>query len=486
MNSLRFLSVVSLALVAAPLAVFAQGTLAPAGAPAPMMKTLSQVESRTDVNTLPGDATAMHVISQPGSYYLTADVNGVAGKGGIRIAASDVHLDLNGFTLRGSGVTSLRGIFTADADEDPHYAGLNVHGGSVVNWGGSGIHPTFVDGVQISNVRVSSCGGMGIYLVGGASRIVDCMVEKVKGAGIYVYSGAGGDPLIRGCIVTGVQHVSLAHGIFAGYGVVENCRVRAISGVGAKGIEVGLRTGRVADCDVSQVGSGTGGTAAVGIDAALIQGCNISDIGTLACSGYGIYPNYPGSVIDCRISDVTGVNAFGIYSYYAKDDHNNNAAFLVRSCSVMNIDAGTGGVGGIFARMVVDCQVSSVRGANAGAPCYGISTHTGGLVNRCTVQSVEGHGIDVQYPATITGNTVSSAGSDGSGAGISIAVTGCRIEGNRVSSSPIGFLQSGASSLVISNFAMGNTTNYSGVFAGSIVTTQANLVASSSVMNVSF
>lgn len=89
----------------------AQGPLTPPGAPAPLMKTLEQVEPRTPVNAVntPGDTNAVYVISQPGSYYLTGDVLGVPDQHGIRIDADYVTLDLNGYTLDGV-IGSLSGI----------------------------------------------------------------------------------------------------------------------------------------------------------------------------------------------------------------------------------------------------------------------------------------------------------------------------------------------------------------------------------------
>src|SRR5512141_2377001 len=78
-----------------PVAALSQGSLTPPGAPAPTMKTLQQVEPRTDVLTLPSGGSAQYVISAPGSYYLTTNILGIpsASKVGILIQANNVTLD---------------------------------------------------------------------------------------------------------------------------------------------------------------------------------------------------------------------------------------------------------------------------------------------------------------------------------------------------------------------------------------------------------
>src|SRR5690606_34458615 len=76
----------------------------PAGPITPTHKPLGELEPRTalsEANT-PGDASAVFVISQPGSYYLTADLVVPANRTAIRIDASDVTIDLNGFAIRGN------------------------------------------------------------------------------------------------------------------------------------------------------------------------------------------------------------------------------------------------------------------------------------------------------------------------------------------------------------------------------------------------
>src|SRR5438094_2967891 len=52
-----------------PSTLFAQGSLTPPGAPAPTMKSLDQIEARTAISSAP------FTINQPGSYYLTKNLN---------------------------------------------------------------------------------------------------------------------------------------------------------------------------------------------------------------------------------------------------------------------------------------------------------------------------------------------------------------------------------------------------------------------------
>ena len=79
-----------------------QGPLTPPGAPAPTMKTLDQVEARKPI---PG-GTSPFTISTSGSYYLTGNIT-VASGDVITINASNVTLDLNGYTIATTSATPL-------------------------------------------------------------------------------------------------------------------------------------------------------------------------------------------------------------------------------------------------------------------------------------------------------------------------------------------------------------------------------------------
>ena len=119
---------VLLALVSAfslqPSALLAQGSLTPPGAPAPTMKTLTQVEPRTAISSVP------FTISAPGSYYLTTNLT-VSSGNGITISSGNVTLDLNGFVLQGvSGSGS--GILVSST-----YTNITVRNGTITGWGGT-------------------------------------------------------------------------------------------------------------------------------------------------------------------------------------------------------------------------------------------------------------------------------------------------------------------------------------------------------------
>ncbi|NKB23393.1 MAG: hypothetical protein GKR87_03215 [Kiritimatiellae bacterium] len=67
----------------------------PSGTIRPNMKTTEEIEPRTLIDTLPFS------LNQSGSYYLASNLVGTVGTSGIIIGASDLTLDLNGYTMLG-------------------------------------------------------------------------------------------------------------------------------------------------------------------------------------------------------------------------------------------------------------------------------------------------------------------------------------------------------------------------------------------------
>lgn len=155
--------------------VFAQGSLTPPpGPPAPVMKTLQQIEPRIPIgpDTTPGDNDSLYKISQPGSYYLTGNVAGVSNKIGIEIAASDVTLDLDGFSLIGT-TGSYDGVFSLT------FHRITVRNGSVNYWGNDGIEIGGMDS-RVEHINATGNGAAGIRAV----SVQDCADFNNNGAGV--------------------------------------------------------------------------------------------------------------------------------------------------------------------------------------------------------------------------------------------------------------------------------------------------------------
>ena len=144
------------------------GPLDPPGPPAPTMKTLQEVEPRTPISALP------FTITTSGSYYVTGNLAGVAASHGITISASNVTLDLRGYTLTGVG-GSLDGIHINGSVATP-LANVMIMNGAVDGWGDDGVAANIfgedpggglcclASAVTVDNMRALNSVGDGINL----------------------------------------------------------------------------------------------------------------------------------------------------------------------------------------------------------------------------------------------------------------------------------------------------------------------------------
>ncbi len=166
--------------ISGALAVALAGTLVaiagplvpPAGAVAPTHKTLTEVEPRIAINAAntPGDADSSFKITQPGSYYLTANITGSPAKHGIEIDASGVTLDLNGFHLVGDP-TTLAGIKINNIA----LVGVTITNGTVRAWGQAGVDLTAIgtSGFHLEGITALQNGLDGI-VAGTFGSITNC------------------------------------------------------------------------------------------------------------------------------------------------------------------------------------------------------------------------------------------------------------------------------------------------------------------------
>lgn len=175
-------------------------------------------EPRVAINATntPGDADSLYKITQAGSYYLTGNVAGVAGKHGIEVAAVHVTIDLNGFELVGAGdVSTFDGVTYAGSTA----GGVTVINGTIRNWGDDGIRGSLA---VVRNCVLSNNGGNG---VSGAGHVTDCVAFSNTGIGFQTTNGS----VVRGC----TARDNGDDGVNAGNGsTVTECTARNNGGIG--------------------------------------------------------------------------------------------------------------------------------------------------------------------------------------------------------------------------------------------------------------
>ncbi|MBS0658735.1 MAG: hypothetical protein JSR82_10885 [Verrucomicrobia bacterium] len=423
--ALRFVALGSLLASGGVDRLAAQGSLTPPGAPAPNLKSLAEIEPRTAVQSLTGDANATYVITQPGSYYLTGSVQAVAGKSGIAIAASGVTLDLSGFALVGGGAGSgieLRGALSQIAIANGQIRGFTSAGvvsSSSINH--LALHRLQVAGAGITilpgfDVLVADCsasgatGSAGIGLAADRGTVERCQVngcnptgsftgilaQTIQSSEVNLVTGSGSGPLIglSGAVITASTVTSLTQ---TGSGPVTGIAGAVVRGASVSSLQagsggaVGIVGSTVESCTVATVGSGTG--AATGINGQMVANCRVQIV-NLTGSGSGAAIGISGNTVHgCQVGGIGGpASANGITGISATLISHSSATSVgspVANSSVIGLNASTvlhshvgnllggssGEATGILGKKVSDCQVaggstplnsaSSLRGIEA-------------------------------------------------------------------------------------------------------------------------
>ncbi len=317
------LAVVAGSLIAGPLDP-------PAGPVTASFKTLTDVEPRTAISAsnTPGDADSLFKITQPGSYYLTGNVAGVAGKSGIEVTARGVTIDLNGFSLQGAP-DSLAGIVAIE--ENGQVRDLTVRNGRVNGWGSWGLACSVAANLEVDSLRVGGCAGgiqgsararvsrchvVDMLTSDGISLGVDSMVSDCNFLTLSRAIVAGDYSMVRDCVIGtanggsivlgaggNVSNVAIANGgtgIKVAQGsIVRDCTLRSPTG---GGIIASNGNCKIENCSIFE-GSGTG------IDAgsqSQVIGCNI-----VSMSGHGISVN---ATCVVRGNNVSYCNSPGLYA----------------------------------------------------------------------------------------------------------------------------------------------------------------------------
>jgi hypothetical protein len=248
-----------------------------------MMKSLDQVEARTAIT----NTTSLVTISQPGSYYLTQNLTVTTGDA-IDIAADEVTLDLNGFTISSTAASATgTAIYLAKASGNTDITILNGHIKSGVTntsagvFGGSG----FINGIyfntgnpsniRVSDVSVNGCLGYGIGLGYNNSTVVDSCSVKIAGAiGIYTdvvtrsTAMACGDRGILGILVSDSRGEQLKSA---------GCGIQATSVHNSTGFCYGVNANGVNASEANNCSASSYGTNSTAIHVTCANNCTAND-----------------------------------------------------------------------------------------------------------------------------------------------------------------------------------------------------------------
>lgn len=337
----------------------------PPGPVAPTMKPLTEIEPRIAINetNTPGDADSLYVISQPGSYYLTGDITGEAGKHGVEITASGVTLDLMGFDL--SGVAgSLDGVNVSAAST----VNVSIGNGSVRNWDGDGVDLANASGIRLADLRAAGNTGIGI-----------------RAGNIAIVTGCSARSNVRGGITTGEVCT------------ITNCVAESNPGVGTT-LAHGISTGRsctIANCSVQAnggIGIATGAASAV-------TNCTARQN-----TQHGIFIDSDSTITN---SSATGNNVHGIVTNHRSTIINCTASANVQDgirvaseCTVRGNTGSTNGNGGVGAGVHATSHRNRIEANNVLSNDFGILLDNGVVANFVVSNYASGNPTEYQHPAS--------------------------------------------------------------------------------------
>jgi parallel beta-helix repeat protein len=492
--------------------ILTAGDLNPPGPPTTgTMKPLNEVEPRTAVQSLSGDANNHHIISEPGSYYMTGNLVAEPNKCGIKIMANNVSLDLCGFTLSGTP-QSKTGISIEcggllPVEEVPFTC--TIRNGTICTMGTNGLEalvyiPHFSPGptanLLLGKILVHSNSECGLAVSGNDPNAVHVRLDQV-----YVSDNTSHGISLSDCYLHAEQFQVSGNG---GKGLdANNSNLTLFGGDISYNMGRGIDLNEDAKVDslnafLEKIRITANGGHGMYIDAPTVQAyCHMKEVCFSRNSGDGLYINVSSG--DIPIEEVSFASNGGRGLYVTTPQSSDipmeqvsftgNGSHGAELGMMTNVDAygitsnGNGGSGIIINGHGYLSGFSAI--GNNGA---GIQVGSGSTIKNCTVRGNTGDGILVSGNCTLVGNTceANTANDLGAYAGIHVTGSGNRIEANHVVGNNVGIDIDIAGNLVIRNSAFANiTANYDiapGNTTGPILTGTGDITSDNPHANYDF
>lgn len=273
---------------------WAQGSLAPPGAPAPTLKTLAQIEPRTPITNAP------FTITQPGAYYLATNLSTTGH--GVIVRADRVDLDLMGFAVVGDRGSGDYGVWFDGAPDAP-LRDVAVRNG-ILDLFDTGVRAEHVQNSRMGNLLISSNRNYGIHLYaqGGScigNAIAGCSLSDTGTYGISLNGSASGQ-----CNGNSISDCTIGR---AGYGIwldgadsgqcngnsISGCTIgdTVLQGIYLRGNSSGQCAGNsISGCTVHDTGSY--GIQLDGASGGRCEGNAVARCSLLNNATYGIHLTY--------------------------------------------------------------------------------------------------------------------------------------------------------------------------------------------------
>jgi parallel beta-helix repeat protein len=314
--------------------------------------------------TTPGDANSVYRLAQPGSYYLTGNVQGVAGKAGIEIAASHVTINLNGFTLQGVA-NSLDGIRIEAAGRVEN---ITIRNGTVSGWGWYGINllglsaGNEAETAVIEDINASRNAQTGIR---------SALQSTIRGCTAGYNLRTGIEASFASVVENSVAIGNANYGFWLGTGAARGC---SASNNGSMGFY--SNNASLVDCGAAY----NGGDGFYGANGGVFQNCT-----TWENSGYGFYLSGGGKMTGCsaRANQGGGIKVVG------------NATVMG------NTVAGVRRAGGNYRGIHVTSSSALVANNTVSSANLGIHVDSGAGANRIEGNNITGNDVGLKVDGTV-------------------------------------------------------------------------------------